>query len=209
MDNPKKIPETAVSAVIRLGKLSLQFGRTKRATYHEDRKTPESDTDHTVMLSMVACAFAKRFTPTLDIGKIAQYALIHDLVEVYAGDTPTLRFSTPKMRREKVAREQKAFLKIEAEFKDELPWVPETIREYESLKSPEARFVKTIDKSLPGITHLLNGGITIHELGQRATALDITKELREVMANTYGEDQSEALGLFDEIIFKIKKEILS
>jgi len=76
--------------VVRLGQLALAFGRVNRITRHEDGTTPESDTDHTVMLGLIACALAERWYPHLDRGLVAQYALVHDLVEVYAGDTPTL-----------------------------------------------------------------------------------------------------------------------
>ena len=77
-----KLPETIAADALSLAKLLLQFGRTNRITYHEDGVTPESDTDHTVMLGVMACAFAARYAPHLNNGKIAQFAFIHDLVEV-------------------------------------------------------------------------------------------------------------------------------
>jgi 5'-deoxynucleotidase YfbR-like HD superfamily hydrolase len=155
---------TDVDAVIDLGRLSLAFGRVDRITYHEDGVTPESDTDHTVMLGLVACAFAARHLPDLALGRIAQYALVHDLVEVYAGDTPTLRISTAE-RASKQERERAALERIEREFGGRLPWVAETIRRYEARQDPEACYVKALDKLLPKITHLLNGGVTLHEQG--------------------------------------------
>ena len=79
--------ETA-DAVIALGRLALRFGRVDRITYHDDGVTAESDTDHTVMLGLIACAFAAAHLPDLDVGLIAEFAPVHDLVEVYAGDTP-------------------------------------------------------------------------------------------------------------------------
>lgn len=36
---------------------------------------------------MLACSLAHEIDPTLDIGKISQFAIAHDLVEVYADDT--------------------------------------------------------------------------------------------------------------------------
>jgi putative hydrolase of HD superfamily len=165
-----------VDAVLELGRLSLAFGRVDRITYHEDGVTPESDTDHTVMLGLVACAFAARHLPNLDLGRIAQYALVHDLVEVYAGDTPTLRISTAE-RASKQERERAALERIGREFGGRLPWVAETIRRYEARQDPEARYVKALDKLLPKITHLLNGGVTLQqqamgreELGARYAA---------------------------------------
>jgi 5'-deoxynucleotidase YfbR-like HD superfamily hydrolase len=145
--------------VIQLGQMCLQFGRIDRITYHENGLTPESDTDHTVMLGLIACAFAHVHLPELDRGLIAQYALVHDLVEVYAGDTPTLRIDAAGQQA-KHDREAEAMMRIGRQFAMTLPWICTTIAEYELLRTPEARYVKALDKLLPKITHILNGGAT-------------------------------------------------
>lgn len=158
------LPDTNQS-VVSLGQLILQFARTNRATYHEDGVTVESDTDHTIMLAVIACACAERFAPTLNRGKIAELALVHDLVEVYAKDTPTLKPLDKKGVQDKKLREEKAFKKIEKDFGTIFPWVHQTIHEYESLASPEARFIKAIDKIMPKITSILNKGTTEKKAG--------------------------------------------
>jgi 5'-deoxynucleotidase YfbR-like HD superfamily hydrolase len=150
-------------AVIALGRLALRFGRVNRITYHDDATTPESDTDHTVMLGLIACAFAAAHLPDLDLGLIAQYALVHDLVEVHAGDTPTLRALTPAAKAAKKRREHAAWRRLGAEFRHTLPWVPDLIARYESRATPEARYVKALDKLLPKITHIVNDLATIRE----------------------------------------------
>ncbi len=142
-------------AVIEAGKLVLRFGRVDRATYHEDGIRKETDTDHTVMLGVIACAFASRFLPHLDIGKVAQFALVHDLVEAYAGDTLTFGISD-EGRAEKERREIEALKRIRREFSASLTWIPEMIARYESLDTPEARYIKMLDKAMPKITHVLN-----------------------------------------------------
>lgn len=43
---------------ISLAKLALRFSRVERATFHEDGVRPETDSDHTVMLGLVACQLA-------------------------------------------------------------------------------------------------------------------------------------------------------
>jgi len=151
-----------VDAVVDLGRMALAFGRIDRITFYEDGGTPESDSDHTVMLGLVACAFAARHLPHLDLGRIAQYALVHDLVEVYAGDTPTLRISADQ-KAAKREREQDPLERISREFGDRLPWVADTIHRYERQGDRESRYVKALDKLLPKITHLLNGGVTLQQ----------------------------------------------
>ncbi len=154
-----------VEAVVRLGQVALDFGRVSRITYHPDGTTPESDTDHTVMLGLLACSLAQRWYPGLRVGLVAQYALVHDLPEVYAGDTPTLRGIDATAKAEKQQREHAAAMQLRAEFGDELGWAPWTISTYEDQATSEARFVKMLDKLLPKITHLLNGAATIGAQG--------------------------------------------
>jgi putative hydrolase of HD superfamily len=103
--------EMLTQGLIDAGKMVLTFARVNRVTLHEDGKTPESDTDHTVMVALCACSLAERLYPSLDIGKVAQFALIHDLVEVYAGDTNTFNI-TAKEREEKEKREHESFKRI-------------------------------------------------------------------------------------------------
>ena len=188
-------------AMVALGRMSLDFGRVDRITFHQDGSTPESDTDHTVMLGLVACGLADRYFPHLDIGLIAQYVFVHDLPEVHAGDTPTLRMLTAAEKAAKRRREKEATRRIGSEFGKTMPWVPALIREYEAKAAPEARFVKAVDKLLPKITHILNGAVTIHKQGMspeelakrydsqigemRAYAADFPElfELREVLVS--------------------------
>jgi 5'-deoxynucleotidase YfbR-like HD superfamily hydrolase len=160
--------------VIRLATLVLRFGRVNRSTFHPDGVTPESDTDHTVMLALIACAFAERHAPNCDVGRVAQFALVHDLVEVYAGDTPTLALMTDADRQGKKDREAAALARIEAEFGAAFPWLVDTMHQYESLATPEARLVKAMDKAMPKITHLLNGGVDVRlGKGERTLLQDI------------------------------------
>lgn len=157
-------PEVLVDDLVGLGRVALALGRVPRITYHPDGIRPESDTDHTVMLGLLASALAERCAPQLDLGLIAQYALVHDLIEVYAGDTPTLRAPTDAEKADKKQRELRARRRLAAEFAG-LPWMTCMIDAYERQDSPEARWVKAIDKLAPKIAHLLNGGATIREQG--------------------------------------------
>lgn len=178
---------STVDAVIRLGRLALAFGRVDRITYHEDGRTLESDTDHTVMLGLVACAFAERHLSDLDLGLIAQYALVHDLVEVYAGDTPTLRISA-NQRVEKREREECARYRLDVEFGGLLPWVVGTIGAYEDLATAEARYVKALDKLLPKITHILNGGRTFQDVGMDRAELVARYDAQLAELRGYADD---------------------
>lgn len=207
MPTPELTPAT-VQAIVDLGKLALAFGKVDRITCHPDGTTPESDTDHTVMLGLVACAFAERFAPELDRGKIAQFALVHDLVEVYAGDTATARIMTDADHASKEEREMAALAQIRSEFDAELPWIGETIAAYERRDTPEARFIKVVDKALPKITNILNGGVTFR--GQKhdlVSGKEFLLHQREKIASSYGEDQPAAMALLAVLGDEMLEEI--
>jgi 5'-deoxynucleotidase YfbR-like HD superfamily hydrolase len=172
MTGPTQDTRGLAEALIDLGRLALIFaGIDRTAVYHLDGVTPESDADHTVMLGWIAGALAARCFPGLDVGLVAQFALVHDAVEVYAGDTPTLRIDQAGLA-EKASREHAAAERIDAEFGASLPWFPRLIGLYEAQQLPEARFVRGVDKILPKIVHLLDGctGLARQRMGRTELA---------------------------------------
>lgn len=148
---------------VAIARLALRFGRVERITLHENGRRRETDAEHTVMLGLVAAAFAVRHLPFLDVGRVLSYALVHDLPEVYAGDTPTLWQLSERQLAEKRQREFQAILRIADDMGAEGAWVPETIAAYEERGDEEACYVKAMDKLLPKATHILNFCKTIEQ----------------------------------------------
>ena len=160
--------------LVRLGQLALKLSRVNRVTLYEDGVTPESVTDHTVMLSLVACFVASRM-PYLDTGKVAQFVLVHDLVEVYVGDTNTFDISAED-RAAKEEREAEARRRLGYEFPD-VPWLQAMVSAYEAQVIGEVRLVRYLDKAMPKICHLLNDCATIVAMGK--TREDLVRAHRE------------------------------
>lgn len=155
------INRTVFDKTIQMGQLAAAFASVNRITCLPNGR-PESDTDHTVALGLIACSLAS-VQGGLDVGLVAQYALAHDIVEVYAGDAQTLRIS-PDARMEKHRREAAALEHLAEDFGQTLPWLTDTIRAYEVRETPESRFVWTLDKCLPKILHVLDRGRTMRDL---------------------------------------------
>lgn len=196
-----------VKGLVDIGKLVLTFARVNRTTYHEDGTTPESDTDHTVMVSVCACAIANRlYKEILDIGLVAQFAIVHDLVETYALDTDSFGLSDEE-KKEKEDREHRAFLRIQTEFENVYPWLPQTIELYERLDTKEARFVKTVDKCMTKITHILNKGIYFKERGLSSDQMwkDYQTMVRGAEVK-YGKEFPEVIAFIDELIIQARFE---
>lgn len=152
--------------LLTIADLALRFGRVNRATFHPDGERPETDTDHTIMLAILACEIASVLPAPywLDVGLLAQLAIAHDLVEAEAGDTNTFGGLTPEGQREKEAREAAALASLRARLGD--GWTVQTIDAYERQDTPEARFLRYLDKILPKLTHTLNGCIAVRRAGK-------------------------------------------
>jgi putative hydrolase of HD superfamily len=106
----------------------------------------ENDAEHSFLLATLGCALAEHIDPALDLGKISQYALVHDLVEVYAGDTTI--WAPAEEHASKAEREHKALQKISQRWQ-QFPWLKNTIAEYEKFADPESCFVYALDKIIP------------------------------------------------------------
>lgn len=195
-----------VNGVIDIGRLVLAFANVNRRTYHEDGVTPESDTDHTVMVSVCACALAQKlYSDRLDLGLVAQFATVHDLVEAYASDTDTFGLDA-EGRKAKDEREHQAFLRIQKEFHGTFPWLPETIEKYESLDTPEARFVKTVDKQMSLITNVINGGARFKrdKLSEEAW-WDSYQKVTMPAKIKYGAEFPELIAMIDELTEEVRR----
>ncbi len=139
--------------------LSNLYADVKRATLDRDGN-PETDARHAIHLMKMAVPYAREFYPELNLSKVAAYALIHDIIEAYAGDVPSLGMS-PEQAKEKHANEVRALMRIQEEYGAQWPEFVALIEAYESLADPEACFVKTFDKLDPGFTHFYNQGSEI------------------------------------------------
>jgi 5'-deoxynucleotidase YfbR-like HD superfamily hydrolase len=141
--------------------LSLLFGLITRATAHADGHTPESDTTHTHMLSMLVLeqAQAEGLDPLLCCALVQ----VHDLPELYAGDTDTAFGLTEGQRLDKQEREAAALDRLRVELAGTR--VLELLELYERQDTREAQLVRLLDKITPKLTHMHNRLATIFNRG--------------------------------------------
>ena len=112
------------------------------------KKSAESDAEHSYQLAMFVWYLNEIHHNGLDADLLIKYALVHDLVEVYAGDTDSLISSS--LISTKAFREKRALVKLEKELKD-FPEILNIIHDYEGRINPESRFVYVVDKLIPFI----------------------------------------------------------
>lgn len=122
------------------------FKRTHRVVKAHDGNRLENDAEHSHQLAVLAMYIISVRKLPLDVTKVISYALVHDLVEVYAGDTDA--FGTTDTKDSKHEREQLAQTRLKNEF-PEFKELHDLIGAYESKSDAESRFVSSLDKVLP------------------------------------------------------------
>lgn len=132
----------------------------------EDEEREENDAEHSWSLALVACTMAPHIDEKLDVGLVAQFAIVHDLVEIYADDVSVWAHESALAAKEE--NEAKALRKFKKEFAH-FPWLVNTLLRYEAQSTDEARFVKSIDKYLAISLRFMDGGRLFKKRG-------ITKE---------------------------------
>lgn len=121
--------------------------RVKRISRLPDEKEFRNTGEHTFALALLAWYICSSENLPLTIEKVLKYALAHDIIEGYSGDTPI--FDT-EGQKTKAVREEAALLRIEAEF-PEFKEFTQLIHEYEKRADPESRFVYALDKLIDPI----------------------------------------------------------
>ncbi|HUD06297.1 MAG TPA: HD domain-containing protein [Candidatus Saccharimonadales bacterium] len=115
----------------------------------------ETDAEHSWSLAFLACSIASQIDPELDLGLIAQLAIVHDIPEVYASDI-SVWDSADKLAKKKqneVAAQQSI-----AERFSHLPWISSTIETYERQDTKEAKFVYALDKLIALVIRRIDKG---------------------------------------------------
>lgn len=130
-----------------------QFQQVRRKIWVRGEDRRENDWEHSFQTAMLAWYIIntdERFD--LDTEKVLKCALAHDLVEVYAGDTPFREADDTKEE-----REHEAAQKLKEKF-PEFQDLHDAITAYKDKSNPEAQFVYALDKIIPFFNVYLNDG---------------------------------------------------
>ena len=127
-----------------------------RQTHVSGYTRQENDAEHAWHMAMMIYLLKEYANEDFDVAKAMMMALIHDIVEIDAGDTyayDTKGLSTQKERESKAA--DRIFGLLPNDQKEELYALFE---EFEEGKTPEARFAKTMDNLQPILLNDCNNG---------------------------------------------------
>ena len=140
----------------KLVKFSHLFNQVQRKVIVNGGDRLENDSEHSFQLAFISWCIIDSQKLKLDVNKVIKYALVHDLVEVYAGDTFFYN-KNPNFKNIKKQKEKDSLAKIKKQF-PEIKMITKLIEEYEKLDCEEAKFVYALDKILVVINIYLDNG---------------------------------------------------
>lgn len=136
-----------------------------RRTYISDGSRFENDAEHAWHMAVMALLLSEYSNEKTDVLKVVSMLLVHDLVEIYAGDT--FAYDTEGVKTQK-QREKDASDRLYAQLPEDLSvkfrglW-----DEFEAGQSPEARFAHTLDNFQPLMLQAETDGRAWKEGGRR------------------------------------------
>ncbi|MBQ2842585.1 MAG: HD domain-containing protein [Clostridia bacterium] len=126
-----------------------------------DGSRRENDAEHSWNLAMLAMLFEEYSTEKIDLEKVLKIALVHDLVEVYAGDTFAYdsKGNEDKLQRE-IESADKLFGILDPAQGAEIRALWD---EFEAKETPESKYANAIDRIQPLINNYMTNGHTWKE----------------------------------------------
>ncbi len=136
-----------------------------RESWLVDASRKETDAEHSWHIAILALLLSEYANEhDINILKVIKMLLIHDIVEIDAGDTfiyDKVRTKDQDAREAKAARRLFGLLPPDQQKEFLLLW-----EEYEAMQTPEAKFASAIDSFQPLLLAYLNGGCSwrIHNI---------------------------------------------
>ncbi len=170
----------------------------KRRSYVADGSRHENDAEHSWHLALMAMLFSEYSNEEVDVLHVMKMVLIHDAVEIDAGDTYAYDEQGANTKREREEKAAKRIFHILPE--DQAKEMRDLWEEFEAGDTPEARFANVLDKVQPVMLNDITNGRSWREHGIAASQVlgrnDATKEGSEVLWNHVKElvDKNQRLG---------------
>lgn len=134
-----------------------------RQTYLTDKKRKENDAEHAWHMAIMTVLLSEYANEEIDVLKTITMLLIHDLVEIDAGDTYAYDEEGKKTQKE---REQKGADRIFGMLpEDQGAYLRGLWEEFEAQQTPEAKFARTMDNFQPVILNDASKGKSWAEKG--------------------------------------------
>lgn len=134
----------------------LKYIQRKTKLFNSNRN--ENDAEHSWHLAMMAMVLAEHANVPVDILKVLKMVLIHDIVEIDAGDTFLFDVTKSHINTNEELIAAKRIFEILPE--DQAQEMMEVWQEFEAATTNEAKFAKTLDRFQPVLQNISNNGGT-------------------------------------------------
>jgi len=129
-----------------------------RRTVLTDGSRRENDAEHSWHFALFAMILREYAAEEIDMRRVLEMAMIHDMVEIYAGDTFAYDVSANQT---KLEREMQAADKLFSLLpEDQAKTYRALWEEYDAEETPDACFAASLDRLQPLIHNYLTGGHT-------------------------------------------------
>lgn len=118
-----------------------------RQTYLSDGTRKENDAEHSWHLALMCALLSEYANEPIDVAKTMIMVLIHDLIEIDAGDTYAYDEAGNATKRERELKAADRIFKLLPD--DQAAWLRGLWEEFEEAETPEARFALALDKVQP------------------------------------------------------------
>jgi len=140
-----------------------------RQTYLADGKRKENDAEHSWHIALMAFVLKEYVKEPIDVMKVMLMVLIHDLVEIDAGDTYAYDSVGAVDKRE---REEKAADRIFGLLpKDQGSYFRELWEEFEAYETADAKYAHLLDNFQPILLNDASGGKSWAEHGVKKSQI--------------------------------------
>lgn len=155
-----------------MGRLDEQFDffreidkekQIKRQTYVSGGERRENDAEHAWHMAVMAILLSEYANEEIDVLRTVTMILIHDIVEIDAGDTFAYDEEGKATQREREVRAAERLFGLLPE--DQAMKFRELWEEFEKQETPEAKFARTMDNIQPLVLNDVTNGKTWREHG--------------------------------------------
>ncbi|PJC85474.1 phosphohydrolase [Vibrio sp. HA2012] len=152
--------EKQLALVMELDQLKSVLRRTRLLGENQRRENSAEHSWHTALMALILEEHANE---PVDISKVVKMLLLHDIVEIDAGDTFVYDTVALADQEEKeLAAAERLFGMLPSDQGDELKaiWL-----EFEQAETAEAKFAKALDRIIPMLMNYNNNGQSWQEHG--------------------------------------------
>ena len=184
--------------------------KISRQTHLSDGSRKENDTEHSWHLALMAVLLSEYANENVDLLRVITMVLVHDIVELDAGDTYAYDDAGNATKREReVAAADRIFNILPA---DQAKYLRNLWDEFEEDSTPEARFAHTLDHVQPVMLNDASGAKAWKEhaiklsqvLKRNSSTAKGSEKLWEYTYNNFIEPNVKTGSIEKDIDYKLK-----